>query len=298
MLDMKLQELTDDKNQFEGCSMITNPSKHHADISQTAEMYATQERLNVRSRTHEIYTQPKMDFPEWVLNHILWQGDEKVLDIGCGAGLYMDTVRSRLNENGLLIAADISTSMLRTMNTSKLPCMAFLLNADATYLPIRSQSFDVVMANHMLYYVQEVKKTVWEFRRVLRDGGYFIATTNSQNSMRDFHLEIVESLSILGYEDHPPSPSRARFTLENGADYIKSIFPSVQTKQVENALIFPNVKPVEAYIDSLRPTYEPYLHPDLSWETLMEQIRKRVSEKIQINGKYKVSKTTGVFIAK
>ena len=36
----------------------------------TAQMYATEGPLAVRIRTHELYTQPPLDFHAWVLDHV------------------------------------------------------------------------------------------------------------------------------------------------------------------------------------------------------------------------------------
>jgi ubiquinone/menaquinone biosynthesis C-methylase UbiE len=261
-------------------------------------MYASQDRLIIRSRTHDIYSYPKINFPEWVISYIPWQGDERVLDIGCGAGLYFDPVRIRLDKNGYLIAADLSYGMLKDLKSSKQSNMIPLLNANATRIPFVSNSFDVVLANHMLYYVQDIRKAVRNIRRILRPRGYFIAATNSRHSMNRFQLEITESLSVLGYKNRlPTQKTQKHFTLESGADIIRPFFPNVQIKQIKNALIFPNTDPVLAYINSLQPSCEPLLPPYLSWEDLLDQIGIQISKKIQKEGKYTVPKITGVFIA-
>ncbi len=82
----------------------------------TKEAYATDEHLAVRYRTHELYSQPQIDFPKWVVDTLLWRGDEWVLDVGSGPGLYFDLVRQRAPD-GRLIAGDLSFGMARQART-------------------------------------------------------------------------------------------------------------------------------------------------------------------------------------
>ena len=50
--------------------------------------------------------------------------------------------------------------------------------AGADALPFPDASFDVLTARHMLYHVPSVPAALAEFRRVLKPGGRFLATTN------------------------------------------------------------------------------------------------------------------------
>jgi hypothetical protein len=59
----------------------------------TSKTYATGAAgLDVRIETHQRYTRPQVDFAQWILEQIRWHGDEVVLDVGCGSGLYVDPV--------------------------------------------------------------------------------------------------------------------------------------------------------------------------------------------------------------
>jgi ubiquinone/menaquinone biosynthesis C-methylase UbiE len=51
--------------------------------------------------------------------------------------------------------------------------------ADARRLPFAPQSFDIVMANHMLYEFTDVAVPIAELARVLRPGAQLLATTYS-----------------------------------------------------------------------------------------------------------------------
>ena len=264
----------------------------------SSQMYATEEPLAVRIRTHALYTQPKVDFQAWVLDHVIWQGDERVLDIGCGSGAYIGPVCRRLSRGGRLWAGDLSLGILRDVASKPLPVCAALLNSDAMHLPLPDGCCDVVLANHMLYHVPRIEETVAEIRRVLRPGGHFVAATNTRDAMQEFITEAADACRALGYPiEMPPAPARLRFTLENGWAFLKPFFPNVEQDILENALVFSEATPPVAYINSLRHTYGPQLPDGLAWETLIAQVERQIQSRIAVRGEYRVAKTTGVFVA-
>jgi SAM-dependent methyltransferase len=264
----------------------------------TAQMYATEGPLAVRVRTHELYTQPPLDFQAWVLDHVPWHGDERVLDIGCGSGAYVGPVCEQLTRGGRMLAGDVSGGMLRDLAARSLPACVDLLNADATRISLADGCCDVVLANHMLYHVPQIEVAVAEIHRVLRPGGRFVATTNARNAMQALIAEMEEAGHALGYPvEIPAVPARVRFTLENGWAILRPCFPGVEQHVVESALVFGEAAPAVAYIDSMRITYEPRLPDGLSWEPLIEQVERQIRARIAAEGEYRVAKRAGVFVA-
>jgi len=265
----------------------------------SAQLYATEEPLAVRVRTHRLYTQPPVDFPAWVLDHVTWRGDEWVLDVGCGSGAYVEPLCGRLAHGGFLLAGDLSWGMLRDVAAKSLPVSVGLLNADAMRLPLPDCCCDVVLANHMLFHVPQMEAAAMEFHRVLRPGGgHLLAATNSRDCLRAFITEIEEAGRALGCPGVtlPVSP-HVRFTLENGWAVLSPCFPDVVQDVVKSALVFSDAAPAVDYIDSLRPTYEPWLPDGIAWETLIEQVERQVRAQIAAQGAYRVAKTGGVFVA-
>jgi SAM-dependent methyltransferase len=261
-------------------------------------MYATEEPLAVRIRTHALYTQPQVDFTAWVLDHVPWRGDERVLDIGCGSGAYIEPVCRRLTQGGCLLAGDLSWGMLRDVAAKPLPAGVALLNADATRLPLPDGCCDVVVANHMLYHVAHIEGAVAQIHRVLRPGGYLVTATNARDSMERFITEMVEACHALDRSIKlPPSSARLRFTLENGRAFLQPCFPNVAQDVIESALVFSEAAPPVAYINSLRHIYGPGLPDGLTWEALVAQVERQIRARIAAQGEYRVVKTTGVFIA-
>lgn len=85
----------------------------------------------------------------------------RVLDAGCGNGLYLRGLRER---RARAMGCDLSWGMLRAVTHPA------LLNADVAALPVRDGAVDVVIAAHMLDLVPDRPAALRELRRVLVPG--------------------------------------------------------------------------------------------------------------------------------
>ena len=251
--------------------------------------YKTEDNLAVRIRTHERYSENNVDFAAWVLDAISWRGNETVVDVGCGAGVYIDAARRRTPG---YIAGDLSLGMLRSLEQRGVP----RLNLDAQHLPLRTDSVDVLFANHMLYHVRDIDRALRELRRVLRPGGRLLAATNSARNMAELaalNNEVTAQLNLP--LSHTISPNLT-FTLENGASYLNSHFKHVERRDLVGALVFTEAQPVIDYIASSYERYERFLPEHVTWHDVAETLRKVLQRKIECHGEFRVNKLVGVFI--
>lgn len=257
--------------------------------------YANDANLRVQQQTHEQYTVPKSNFAEWVLQRVRWQGDESVLDIGSGAGGYYDLLREN-GSNIRYVGIDQSPGML-----SHHPAQNTVSVADAECLPFAEGVFDVVMANHMLYHVPDIDKALLEARRVLKPDGIFIAATNSLQTMPEIYALYRRGMLLLSSPgqvySQPPLPMQTSFSLENGTRMLSRYFYGVVRYDLPNALVFPSVEPVMAYLQSMRPIHEPQLPGSIDWDELMLVMREQVSRVLNHFGELVVNKISGVLVA-
>jgi SAM-dependent methyltransferase len=254
--------------------------------------YATDELLRVRYRTHELYSQPQIDFPRWVIDSFRWRGDESVLDAGSGPGIVFDLVQQQI-PRGRLLAGDRSWGMVRRASDS----LPDVVNLDAQTLPFADGSFDVVLANHMLYHVTSVEDTLAEIRRVLRPHGSVIAATNSAETMPEFDTLARRACTLLGFPKYRFQPVHLKFALENGIGMLSHFFRAVARYDCPSAFHFTEVEPVLAYLNSLRPLHSFDLPEEISWEDFMAVMEQQITRLIRHFGELQVHKLAGVLIA-
>jgi len=117
---------------------------------------------------------------EFTLQH--FDKSAKILDLGCGAGVFME----KLLERGYSpTGADASEDMLKLAaeRLAKHDRSKYrLLVADCQDLPFEDEEFDVVLGLGVFGYIEDVDRALAEIRRVLRPGGmFFMSIRNRAN---------------------------------------------------------------------------------------------------------------------
>lgn len=258
------------------------------------EAYATDEHLSIRNQIHEQYSIPVVDFRQWVLERIQWRGDEIVLDMGCGPGLYANTL-AKVVPGATYYGFDLSDGML-----AKHPRPNQIIQADAQVLPYADQTFDVVMAHHMLYHLPDIERALQEIRRVLKPEGILMAATNSSENMpqfRDLFKRAIMVLTPPGKQAVVPKPASLGFSLESGTRYLGRNFFAVVRYDLPSALVFDQAEPVLAYLESGRSLNEPQLPSGITWDAVMMIVREQVRNQLNYVGELVVNKLTGVLVA-
>src|SRR5207245_4896010 len=125
------------------------------------------------------------------------------------------TNRARIEPGWSLTLADFSRGMIDAARR-ELGERAVYVVADAQELPFDDGSFDVVLANHMLYHVPDRPRAFAEIRRVLVAGGVFHASTNGEG-----HLQEMGDLTAdwWPFERHVDA-----FGLESGPPQLEPFF--------------------------------------------------------------------------
>jgi SAM-dependent methyltransferase len=258
--------------------MTSSPGTDRDTLTQKA--YADDQAYAIRVRTHDQYSYPQINFVEWVLDRVSWRGDETVLDIGAGSGMYFKPLKERI-PNGRLFAGDLSLGMARKASSSQ--HALGILNSDAQTLPFPDHTFDAVLANHMLYHVPDLDKTLAEIHRVLKPSGFMLAATNSQFNMPELEQLIRRTLSILGATSAELERAKYQiqnFALEDGSRRASRHFFGVSRHDIPGAFIFPSAKPATDYLDSMRALREHMLPKNTPWDDFIEEFGKQTQRLI------------------
>jgi SAM-dependent methyltransferase len=263
--------------------------------------YATDENLRIRIETHDKYTVPDRSFADWVLDRITLKGNERILDIGSGPGLYYRKLQKRWENlpDISYIGMDLVPLMLE--NHPAKDGRGALGVGNVERLPFANNSFDMVMANHMLYHVNDIHKAVKEMRRILKPEGSLVIATNSVNTMPELQVLMRRAIVLLtrggAAQVRAPELPSDRFALENGTRLLSQYFYAVVRHDLPSALVFPEVEPAMAYLESTRDLREKSLPPDVVWDDVMMIMRQQINQLVKHLGELVINKATGVLIA-
>ena len=249
--------------------------------------YADASNLGARMRLHQRYRTNPQPWSRWAFEQMHLQPGERVLELGAGPGTLW-SVNAGSVPTGEIVLTDLSLGMLATARRSIAAARAAWIFAavDAQAIPFRDGSFDVVIANHMLYHVPDRQRAIGEIRRVLRDGGRFFAAANG----RDYLLEIDELA-----ERFVPGVRMAahveRFGLETGEEQLRSRFADVRLLRYADELAITEAQPVVDYVASMsRQSQAP--------ESSLAALRSEVEAIIARDGVLRVRKGSGMFVAR
>jgi SAM-dependent methyltransferase len=257
--------------------------------------YADDARLDVRRRTHELYTLDPVDFGRWTLERLSWRGDEWVLDVGCGPGDLLCEMERRHSKWGLLVGFDLSAGMAAEAVRQADGFSACFFVGDAQAMPFPDRSFDVVMARHMLYHVPDIDRAVSEAARVLRPGGSVLAITNSAHTMPEYMaLRWRAADRFPGLAD--PEMITSAFALENGPAFLEPYFEQVEVHTLPGTLRFPTAKPFVDYFASTRALTMPPGHTDAEWQAVLDFVRAETDQVVARQGHFDVTKTAGAIV--
>ncbi len=99
---------------------------------------------------------------------------ESILDVGCGTGLLLEEIRSRLPESQLA-GIDLSVKMLE-LAEGRMAGFATLAVADAVALVFPDDRFDAVVTSSSLHHWADPRAVFAEIARVTRPGGRLVVT--------------------------------------------------------------------------------------------------------------------------
>jgi ubiquinone/menaquinone biosynthesis C-methylase UbiE len=126
--------------------------------------YSNASNLNARIELHKRFSTNKYGWSNWVFDQLDFDGKKRILELGCGNGDVWRSNIQRKPANIHVILSDFSNGMLETAKQSLVDVSnGFKFQViDAQSIPYENESFDMVIANHMLYHVPDRKKALSE----------------------------------------------------------------------------------------------------------------------------------------
>jgi SAM-dependent methyltransferase len=250
--------------------------------------YADDRNLRARQRLWRCQV-PSFDIAAWALDLAGLVPGMRVLDAGCGNGIYLRALRERRVKAA---GCDLSLGMLRGV------AQRAVVNADVTALPVRDRAFDVVFAAHMLDLVPDRGKAVRELRRVLATGGTCVAVTTGAQHLRSLR-DLIEGAgrpSTPGWRMRPPTGTA--FTVENAAAQLGVAFPQVTCARPCQAgpVIIQDASVAANYVSSLAGHYQSEV--TRPWLDIAEDVREQIQAVIDTTGQFRTFGDVAAFVCR
>jgi len=253
------------------------------DVSVVKQQYANANNLNKRISIHAKYSTNKMGFGNWIVSNYKIVKGMKVLELGCGTGDMWKNRETLISACSKLVLSDFSEGMVATTkdNIGSYDNVEYKV-LDIQEIPYENETFDVVIANMMLYHVPNIDKSLAEVRRVLKRCGHFYCATYGEHGIIEYLSKI---LSEYGVKDN----INKNFTLQNGYEILNKTFSKVEKLEYVDSLAVTNIDDMVEYIYSLSSMTSLYSVP--------KQVIKDILMNNTTNGILNVPKEYGMFVA-
>lgn len=203
----------------------------------TSQYATTTGNLTARIALHAYGTNPQSWFA-WLGERLPLARD--VLEVGAGTG----ELWHRIGPRRRLTLTDFSPAMCARLR--EVPG-ARVQRCDATRLPFRDGAVDAVIANHMLYHLDDPDAALREFARVLRPGGRLAVAVNGRD-----HLAELDALGpAMGRPDLAVGLHQNDVTAETAPARVAAHFTDVTVERYPDELVVPAAEPILAYIVSM-----------------------------------------------
>jgi len=258
--------------------------------------YQNATNISARINLHSLYSTNQQGWFPWLFEQCGFQDGNSVLEVGCGNGAIWKENFEKIPADLQIVLSDISEGMLRDTrreleqveseyqsDASKFRYQVF----DCQNIPFPECSFDYVLANHVLFYCENLEQAFMEIHRVLKPRGILICSGYGSKHMKEitelvqgFHKQIILSADKL-YE---------RFGLENGVQKLSPYFDTIELRMYEDSLVVDQAEPLIEYILSCHGNQNQYIL------NRYKDFRDFVEKKTQKG--FHITKEAGIFICK
>jgi len=261
---------------------LTDPDSLRSD------QYKDSTKLSARADLHQFFSTNPTGWQIWVYNQFDFPEKPRILELGSGPGYLWQQNHTRFQEDWDICLSDISQGMLQEA-TAHLKQFAMFRYAvlNICDIPFPENSFDAVIANHMLYHVPDLPAALKEIERVLKPSSCLYAATNGGS-----HLQEIRDWKTQFFpERESPDWGTATlgFSIENGEALLLRDFKNVHFLEYPDRLQIDQVEPIISYIRSYSKLEE--------YESETKQLREYIKNQIALNGSIQITKESGMFVA-
>ena len=158
------------------------------------QQYRDASNISARINLHRDFSMNPVSWFSWVFDECSFFEGEKVLEVGCGdASLWTQNI-DRIPADMQITLTDISYGMVRdatrNVGADDKRFTYEVMDAHRLYKP--DASYDCVIADHVLFYCDNLDAVCSEIQRVLKPGGVFVCSTYSSRHMKEINDLVQE----------------------------------------------------------------------------------------------------------
>ena len=147
--------------------------------------------LDWDAETYDEVSDPQFEWGMEVLDRLDLEGDERVLDAGCGSGRVTAELAKRLPRGGI-VAADGSEAMIAKAR-ERLGDRASYLVTDLLELEV-DRPADLIFSTATFHWVLDHERLFARLRAALRPGGRLVAQCGGEGNVAE-HAEAIEAVA-------------------------------------------------------------------------------------------------------
>lgn len=209
--------------------------------------YLNATNITARIQLHRDFSQNRQGWFPWIYQNCQIRPSMNILELGCGNGALWAENLQKLPSPITITLSDISEGMLRDArrNIGQEDSRFLFQCFDCHQIPFPPQSFDLVIANHLLFYCQDISQVCQEIARVLKPKGRFLCSTYGTKHMKEISnlVQEFDSRIVLAADN-----LYEHFGLENGKNILEKHFSSVECIQFKDEIFLDQPEPLIQYI--------------------------------------------------
>ncbi|MFQ9923098.1 MAG: MerR family transcriptional regulator [Beduini sp.] len=224
--------------------------QHHLKDHHYKQQFLDNSPLDIRIQFHERYNTVKPEWFLWLFDQYQFNDHDCVLEVACGQGTLWRKNQKRIPKNISISLTDLSDKMVASsVDLLSLPQIKEVLTTDVHHLPYHDNTFNIVIANHLFMYFDDLENVLKEISRVLKPNGRLYASTISK-----YHNSELENL-LKQFNPHANMGQKLltdQFSLENGEKKLASYFKSITKNERRIPYLIDDPEMLTQYIYSTR----------------------------------------------
>jgi ubiquinone/menaquinone biosynthesis C-methylase UbiE len=198
-----------------------------------ARQYKNGSNLDIRKNFHKKYSTNPIDYQDWILSNIKFFKGCRILEVGCGTGTLWEKHPELIDTFSKLVLTDMSKGMIDIVKERYAGRKNIQIQTmDVLDMTFEDDSFDIIVADSMLYHVTNMDLALENIHRILRGEGVFYATTFGKDGLLNY---INNAMFEMGLSDSKKM-DEISFTLENGGDILRNHFSVVKEETYDDHL--------------------------------------------------------------